>query len=66
MNLCPRWLRLPLHLPSLMPTVSLRLASRHHPMFPAVPTIGGAALPQNMLFLDLAMKSLPVRLFSLL
>jgi hypothetical protein len=33
-------------------------------MFPAVSTVGGVALPQNMPFLDLAMKSLLVRLFS--
>jgi hypothetical protein len=33
-------------------------------MFPAVSTAGGVALPQNMLFLDLAMKSLLVRLLS--
>ena len=60
----PRWLRVLLSLPSLMPTVSLPLASRHPPMFPAVLTVGGVALPQNMPFLDLAMKSLLVRLFS--
>jgi hypothetical protein len=64
MNLCPRWLRLPLSLPSLRPTASLRLALRHPPMFPAVLTIGGVVLPQNMPFLDLAMKSLLVRPFS--
>jgi hypothetical protein len=63
MDLCPtRCLRLPLPLPSLMPTVSLPLASAHPPMFPEVPIIGGVALPQNMPFLDLAMKSLLVRL----
>ena len=64
-NLClPRWLRLLLSLLSLLPTVSLPLASRHPPMFPAVSTVGGVALPQNMPSLDLAMKSPLVRLFS--
>jgi hypothetical protein len=65
MNLCPpRLLRVLLSLPGLMPTVSLPLASRPPQMFPAVSTVGGVALPQNMPFLDLAMKSLLVRLFS--
>lgn len=60
----PRWLHLHLHLPRLLPTVSLPLASLNPPFFQTLLTVGGAALPQNMPFLDLAMKSLLVRLFS--
>ena len=47
-----------------MPTVFLPLALLHPLLFRTVSIIGGVALPQNMPSLDLAMKSLLVRLFS--
>jgi hypothetical protein len=53
MNLSPRRL---LSLPILGPTVFLPLASIYLPAFHAVSTVGGAMPPQNMPFLDSAMK----------
>src|ERR1019366_101931 len=57
-TLCPsRRLRLRL-------TVSLALTSRCPPLFQTISRVGGVTLPQNMPLLDLAMRSLLVRVLS--